>query len=169
MSEEGENIIKASHYHSWIMFIKSLLTNNNYPRLITYINIKLVKLCFLLRKDIFNWSHGIFNPPPLNLLSIGGPILCPKSSWKYLGFIFNWKLMFHQHIDFYSNKAISIVKYMKLLGNLLWGINPIQKCLLYRCCILPIMLYGFQLWFYNKASLLYSMKILRKMQRRATI
>ena len=62
-----------------------------------------------------------------------------------------------------------MVKCMKLLGNSLRDINPIQKCLLYRCCILPIALYGFQLWFYNKAPLSYYMKILGKMQRRATI
>ena len=117
----------------------------------------------------FNRFHGTFNPPPLDLLSIGGPILCPKSSWKYLGFLFDWKLMFHQHIDFYSNKAISTVEYMKLLGNSSWGINLIQKHLLYRCCILSIALYRFQLWFYNKAFLLYPIKILGKMQRRAAI
>ena len=58
---------------------------------------------------------------------------------------------------------------MKLLGNLSRGINPIQKHLLYRCCVLPIILYGFQLWFYNKALLSYHMKILGKIQRRATI
>ena len=28
----------------------------------------------------FNRSHGLFNPPPLDLSSIGGPILCPKNS-----------------------------------------------------------------------------------------
>ena len=56
---------------------------------------------------------------------------------------------------------------MKLLGNSSRGIKPIQKCLFYRCCILPIILYSFQLWFYNKVSLLYHMKILGKMQRRA--
>ena len=117
----------------------------------------------------FNRSHGIFNPPPLDLSPLGGPILHPKNSWKYLGFIFDQKLSFHQHIDFYSNKAISMVKCMKLLGNSTRGINPIQKRLLYRCCILPIALYGIQLWFYNKASLLYPLKILRKMQRRAAI
>jgi len=117
----------------------------------------------------FNRSHGMFNPPPLDLSPLGGPILRPKNSWKYLGFIFNQKLIFHQYINFYSNKAISTVKCMKLLGNSTREINPIQKCLLYRCCVLPIALYGFQLWFYNKAPLLYPMKILRKMQRRATI
>jgi len=66
----------------------------------------------------FNRSHGIFNPPPLDLLPIGGPTLRPKDTWKYLGFIFDRKLMFHQHINHYSNKAISTVKCMKLLGNL---------------------------------------------------
>jgi len=93
----------------------------------------------------FNRSHETFNPPPFDLSSIGGLILCPKNLWKYLGFIFDRKLTFHQHIDFYSNKAISTVKCMRLLGNSLQGINPTQKRLLYRCCILPIALYGFQL------------------------
>ena len=117
----------------------------------------------------FNRSHRTFNPSPLNLSPLGGLILCPKSSWKYLGFIFDRKLAFHQHIDFYSNKAISMVKCMKLLRNSTWGISPIQKCLLYRCCVFPTALYGFQLWFYNKAPLSYPLKILGKMQRRAAI
>jgi len=86
-----------------------------------------------------------------------------------LGFIFDQKLSFHKHIDHYANKAISMVKCMKLLGNLSRGINPLQKRLLYRCCALPITMYGFQLWFYNKALLSYHMKILNKMQRRAAI
>ena len=88
---------------------------------------------------------------------------------KYLDFIFDCKLTFHKHINHYLNKAISSVKCMKLLRNLSHGINPLQKWLLYRCCILPIALYSFQLWFYNKAPILYYMKILDKMQRRATI
>jgi len=62
-----------------------------------------------------------------------------------------------------------MVKCMKLLGNSSRGINPIQKRLLYRCCALPIALYGFQLWYYNKAPWSYHMKILNKMQRRAAI
>jgi len=65
----------------------------------------------------FNRSYGMFNSPPLNLSPIRGPILYPKNSWKYLGFIFDQKLTFHQHIDFYSNKAIFMVKCMRLLRN----------------------------------------------------
>ena len=62
-----------------------------------------------------------------------------------------------------------MVKCMKLLGNSSHGISPLQKRQLYRYCILPIALYGFQLWFYNKAPLLYHMKLLKKMQRRVAI
>ena len=65
----------------------------------------------------FSRSQGVFNPPPLDLSLIGGPILRPKDSWRYLGFIFDRKLSFHKHINFYANKAISMVKCMKLLGN----------------------------------------------------
>jgi len=117
----------------------------------------------------FSRSQSVFNPPPLDLSPLGGPILRPKDTWKYLGFIFDQKLSFHKYIDHYANKAISMVKCMKLLGNLSQGISPIQKRLLYRCCALPIALYGFQLWFYNKALVSYHMKILNKMQRRAVI
>ena len=117
----------------------------------------------------FNRLHGVFNPSQLDLSPIGSPTLCPKKTWKYLGFIFDRKLMFHQHINHYLNKAISLVKCMKLLGNLLQGINLVQKCQLYRCCILSIVVYSFQLLFYIKAPLLYHMKILGKMQRRATL
>ena len=65
----------------------------------------------------FNRLHGVFNSSPLDLSPIEGLTLHPKDTWKYLGFIFDRKLTFHQYIDHYSNKAISTVKYMKLLGN----------------------------------------------------
>jgi len=91
----------------------------------------------------FNRSHGVFNPSPLDLSLLGGNVLIPSNTWKYLGFIFDRKLTFHQHVDFYMNKAISMVKCMKLLSNSSCSINPLQKWLLYRTCILPITFYGF--------------------------
>ena len=62
-----------------------------------------------------------------------------------------------------------MVKCMKLLGNSSHSISPIQKWQLYRCCVLPIVLYSFQLWFYNKVLMAYHMKLLNKMQKRAAI
>ena len=82
----------------------------------------------------------------------------------YLGFIFDRKLTFWQHINFYTNKALFTVKCMKMLGNSPQGLNLYQKYTLYRTCILFIILYSFLLWYYNKASLTYLLKELRKMQ-----
>ena len=123
------------------------------------------------KTDIFHFSraHKAFNPPPLDLSPIGGPVLLPKDTWRYLGFIFDCKLTFRNYIDFYSNKAIFTIKCMKLLGNSTRDINPIQKQRLYRCCALSIMLYGFPLWYYNKAPVYYHLNILRKMQQRAAL
>ena len=99
------------------------------------------------KTDIFHFSrsHGVFNPPPLDLSSLGKPILLSKDIWRYLSFIFNHKLIFRNHIDFYAKKAIFTVKCMKLLENLSQGINLLQKRKLYRCCALSIALYGFLL------------------------
>jgi len=58
---------------------------------------------------------------------------------------------------------------MKILSNSTRGLIPYQKYLLYRCCAMPIILYGFQLWYYNKAPLLYPIKIMNKMQRRVVL
>ena len=43
----------------------------------------------------FNRSYGTFNPPSLNLSPLEGNILGPNNTWKYLGFIFDRKLIFH--------------------------------------------------------------------------
>ena len=117
------------------------------------------------KTEVFHFFrlHSPFNPSPLNLSPLGGPILIPKNCWKYLSFIFNRKLTFHQHVDFYSNKVLSLVRCMKLLGNSSCGITPLQKQLLYRYCVLPITLYGFQLWFYKHTPLSYPLKALGKM------
>jgi len=118
------------------------------------------------KTDMFHFSRSqdIFNPPLLDLSSIGGPSLLPKETWRYLGFIFDCKLTFRSHIVFYTNKAISTIKCMKLLGNSTRGINLLQKRRLYKCYALPIALYGLPLWYYNKAPTYYHLNILRKMQ-----
>ena len=69
----------------------------------------------------FSRLYRIFNILPLNLSQIDGLILYSKDTWQYLGFIFNRKLTFHQYIKFYANKALSIVKCIKMLENsMLW-------------------------------------------------
>ena len=91
----------------------------------------------------FSRSYSCFEPLFLNLTILGGPILHPKETWHYLGFIFNRKLMFRQHINFYANKVLSTIKCMKILGNLSRGLIPIQKWCLHISYTLPIVLYRF--------------------------
>ena len=117
----------------------------------------------------FSRSNGILDPPLLNLSILGGPILHPRETWKYLGFIFDRKLSFCQHVDFYINKAISMVKCMKILKNFICSLIPHQKQLFYRSCVLLIALYSFQLQFYNKAPLSYPLKILGKIYRKVAL
>ena len=123
------------------------------------------------KTEVFHFSRliGAFNPLLLDLFALGGTILYPKETWQYLEFIFNRKLSFYQHINFCANKMILTVKYMKILSNSMWNLIPHQKHLLYRSYVLPIILYSFQMWFYNNTPLSYLLKILRKMQRRAIL
>jgi len=58
---------------------------------------------------------------------------------------------------------------MKMLGNSTRGLILLQKQYLYRCCVLSIALYSFQLWYYNKVPLHYLLNVLKKMQHRVAI
>ena len=55
---------------------------------------------------------------------------------------------------------------MKVFGNSTRRLISLQKYFLYRSCVLPITIYGFQLWFYNRALLSYSLNLI---QQRAVI
>ena len=61
----------------------------------------------------FSRSIGAFDSLALDLSQISRLILYSKDIWRYLGFIFDRKLSFQQHINHYANKALSTVKCMK--------------------------------------------------------
>jgi len=54
----------------------------------------------------FSKLHRLFNCPSLDLSHFRGPILQANDIWQYLGFIFDRKLSFQQHVKFYTNKAL---------------------------------------------------------------
>ena len=123
---------------------KSLTTSNSFLFCSYNIVSPLLKKFGLIlehgKMEVFHFSrpHRTFNPPPLNLSALGGPSLRPRDTQKYLGFIFDRKLLFQQYIDYYANKALLTVKCMKILRNSTCGLIPNQKCLLYRSYILSI-------------------------------
>ena len=52
---EGEPLMGSNHHPNWISFARITLDNKDFSRVITYINIRLSPLCFLLCKDIINY------------------------------------------------------------------------------------------------------------------
>ena len=102
---------------------------------------------------IFDRLHSDYSPP-LDLGCApytGDNPLKPNLHWRYLGFYFDHKLLFHKHVRFYSTKALSSVKAMKMLGSSTRGLSPRKKHLLYCSCVLPIATYGYWLWFFDGA------------------
>jgi len=95
------------------------------------------------KSEVFHFTRAcnLLNSP-INLTSVGEPILYPKPIWRYLGFFFDWKLNFHHHVHYYMTKCLSTLNAIKMLGNSSRGLLPMQKYLLYRTYIVPIALYG---------------------------
>ena len=61
------------------------------------------------------------------------------------------------------------MKRMKMLSNSTRELFLIHKYLLYKTCILPITLYKFQLWYFKEAPTYYTLKELKKIQRRVAL
>ena len=123
------------------------------------------------KSQVFYFSRSTkkINPSPLDLRSVGSSILKSKDIWCYLGFFFNKKLSFQYHIYYYANKSLSTIKEMKMLGNSTRYLFLVHKQLLYRTCILSIVLYGLQLWYFKEVLIYYPLKELKKMQRKAVL
>jgi len=96
--------------------------------------------------EIFHFSraHNDLNLE-LDLSAIGAPTLKPKTYWRYLGFYFDRCLSFKEYVQYYSTKALFIVKAMGMLGNSTRGLLPLQKHLLYHSCVVSIATYSFRL------------------------
>ena len=123
------------------------------------------------KSEVFYFSRSTknFNSFPLDLSLLGGLILWPNNIWKYLGFHFSRKLSFWQQIWYYSNKTLSTIEDMKILGNSSRDLLPHYKWLLYRTSILLIALYRFLLWYFKSTLLFHSLKEFRKIQQSAAI
>ena len=115
------------------------------------------------KTELFHFTRACHPPnPSINLSLVGGPVISPKPIWRYLGFYFDCRLNFNYHTHFYATKCLSTLSAMKMLGNSSRGLFSIQKRLLYRTCVLPITLYGFQLWFFKDAPIIKNITELKK-------
>ena len=62
-----------------------------------------------------------------------------------------------------------MVKAMEMLGNSFRGLLPLQKCLLYCSCVVPIAIYSFRLWFFARAFTKAQVSLLAAMQCKAAL
>ncbi|KAF8627718.1 hypothetical protein AX15_004276 [Amanita polypyramis BW_CC] len=93
---------------------------------------------------------------PLPLLNIGldaqPQLIQPQKSWQYLGFHFDPELSFKSHVNSWTTKASTSLRACKMLGNSQRGLMPKDKQLIYLTTCLPILTYGFQLWYRPRAK-----------------
>ena len=54
-NSEEDSLISTSYHPNWIIFGRNPMDSNDSPRVISYVNICLSPLCFLLHKDIINY------------------------------------------------------------------------------------------------------------------
>ena len=69
MNCEEDPLIGSVHHSNWITFTRSPLANKDSPRVISYINIRLLSFYFLLCKDIINHRD-------INLISFSNNNIC---------------------------------------------------------------------------------------------
>jgi hypothetical protein len=123
------------------------------------------------KSEVFHFSRSRgFRALPIDLgyaPFTGATPLRPKPVWRYLGFFFDRRLLFKEHIRFYTTKALTSVKSMGMLGNSVWGLDPMQKRLLYRSCVVPVMTYGLRLWYFKGARVKGTIKALAQVQSMA--
>ena len=85
---KGEPLIGTSHHPNWTTFTRTPSNDKDVPRVITYVNIRLSALCFLLCKDIF--SHG-----DVSLISFSNNNIC------------------YYIMNIYSDSSNTALKYLK--------------------------------------------------------
>ena len=85
---EGEPLIGSCHHPNWIAFSRTPKDNNDFPRVISYVNICLSSLRFLFRKDIFDHRN-------INIISFSNNGRC------------------HYILNIYSDSSHTALKYLK--------------------------------------------------------
>lgn len=105
------------------------------------------------KSELFHFSKTrspVADLPPVDLgfppFTGTTPLRQKGRFFRYLGFYFDMKLTFHQHVQMYANKALGKVTSLPMLGDSSRGLDAKNRRLLYRSCVLPIMTYGAELW-----------------------
>ena len=90
--------------------------------------------------------------PHINLTNCNGTIstILVGSTIHWLGVYFDHKLLYNYYVTKMAAKAESIVVYISMLANTVWGLSHYHLCLLYCTCILSIITYASAAWWIGK-------------------
>ena len=77
----------------------------------------------------------------------GSVTVKPKECIRYLGFFFSSNLNWNTHIQFYFNRAFSMIHAFKMLGSSIRRLDTLQRQNAYQACILLVLSYGLPLWY----------------------
>jgi ribonuclease HI len=101
-------------------------------------------------------------------LSMGGHKIDLVSEFRYLGIIFDKKLLWKSHIQQQCGKAISLLLKLKAVTKRNWGMPQRTNYFIYKRVIEPILLYGCSVWSksLDKAEIV---ALLRRAQRLAAL
>ncbi|KAI5115165.1 hypothetical protein M0805_000297, partial [Coniferiporia weirii] len=83
-----------------------------------------------------------YQPPDRPLI-----LVTPSREIRWLGFFLDDLLTFKPHIRRMAMRARSTATALRVLGNTLRGLSLFNFRILYKTLIIPVLTYGFQLWF----------------------
>ncbi|KAB5588203.1 RNA-directed DNA polymerase from transposon BS [Ceratobasidium theobromae] len=97
-------------------------------------------------------SHCMTKNLPVCLRDQAKDIVHPSKWVRWLGFFLDCHLNFKTHIEQLATWAKSMLGGMKMLGNTIRGLTVWNVHTLINACLMPILTYGFTLWFHGRNS-----------------
>ncbi|KAB5588918.1 RNA-directed DNA polymerase from transposon BS [Ceratobasidium theobromae] len=89
---------------------------------------------------------------PLVLGDKAEDVVRGASTVRWLGFFLDRRLNFKDHVSRMATRAKCVLGGMRMLGNSLRGLSVYHARMLVQACIIPILTYGFALWFHGRNS-----------------
>ncbi|KAB5587693.1 RNA-directed DNA polymerase from transposon BS [Ceratobasidium theobromae] len=89
---------------------------------------------------------------PLVLGDRAEDIVRGANTVRWLGFFLDQRLNFKDHVSRMATRAKCVLGGMRMLGNSLQGLSVYHTRMLVNACIIPILTYGFALWFHGRNS-----------------
>ncbi|KAB5587878.1 Reverse transcriptase from mobile element jockey protein [Ceratobasidium theobromae] len=97
-------------------------------------------------------SHCMTKNLPVRLGDRAEDIVHPSEWVRWLGFFLDRRLNFKTHVERLATRAKSMLGGMKMLGNTIRGLTVFNARALINACLMPILTYGFALWFHGRNS-----------------